>query len=156
MHPLRTRSGFGLDTALVLGGALVGGCDERPPSGPGVTRIELILGCKTPGGGTHRWMECLLSAAGGVDIASLDGGPGSYTIVGSGTGQTGVPRDNDMMVAELIGNTVNWYLNGVLACSCTGSATAGLGDGAGIAAFYRSGDAYPAAFDFRSLRVGPH
>jgi hypothetical protein len=60
-------------------------------------------------------MECLLNAAGGVDIA---------------------------------------ILNGVLACCHSGPLMHGLGDGAGIAAFYRSG-ADASVFGFQSLKIEP-
>lgn len=113
--------------------------------------IELLLGCRTSSG-NRRWIECLLNADGYADILTLDGGPSGFQSIGYRTNQISAPRDNDIMVAELIGNTVSWYLNGVLACSYSGSATSGLGDGAGIAVFYRSG-ANVRAFGFRSLKI---
>jgi hypothetical protein len=115
--------------------------------------IEIILGCRTASG-THRWMECLWSAQGATDIASLDGGPGSYTILGSSVFAIGPPEDGDEWTAELLRstNTVRWSVNGTLVCTATHPLISNLGTGAGIAAFMREGDTHPGGLGFRSFR----
>jgi hypothetical protein len=115
--------------------------------------LEIILGCRTASG-THRWMECLWSAQGATDIASLDGGPGSYTILGNSVFSIGPPEDGDVWVAELLRstNTVHWSVNGTLVCTATHPLITNLGTGAGIAAFMRQGDTQPGGLGFRSFR----
>lgn len=115
--------------------------------------IEIILGCRSASG-THRWIECLWSAQGATDIASLDGGPGSYTIIGNSVFAIGPPEDGDIWVAELLRstNTARWYVNGTLVCTSTHAAITNLGNGAGIAGFMRQGDTHPGGLGFRSFR----
>ncbi len=115
--------------------------------------IEIILGCRSAVG-THRWIECLWSAAGAVDIASLDGGPGSYTIIGNAVVAIGPPQDGDVWVAELLRstNTARWYVNDTLVCTATNAVITNLGTGAGIAGFMRLGDTHPGGLGFRSFR----
>lgn len=115
--------------------------------------IEIILGCRSASG-THRWIECLWSAQGAIDIASLDGGPGAYTIIGNSVFSIGPPRDGDVWVAELLRstNTARWYVNGTLVCTATHPVITNLGDGAGIAGFMREGDTHPGGLGFRSFR----
>jgi len=113
--------------------------------------VELLLGCKSADG-SRRWIECLLNVHGGADILSLDGGPSDFRSLGGGTSLIDPPQDGQVMMAELVDNTVSWYLNGLLAATYTGPEISELGDGAGIAVFYREG-ADPAGFGFRSLRV---
>lgn len=115
--------------------------------------IEILLGCRSASG-THRWIECLWNALGGTDIASLDGGPGSYTIIGNSVFAIGPPEDGDVWVAELLRstNTVRWYVNGTLVCTATHAAISNLGDGAGIGGFMRQGDTHPGGLGFRSFR----
>lgn len=115
--------------------------------------IEIILGCRSASG-THRWIECLWNAQGGTDIASLDGGPGSYTIIGNSVFAIGPPEDGDIWVAELLRSThtVRWYVNGTLVCTATHAVITNLGNGAGIAGFMRQGDTHPGGLGFRSFR----
>jgi hypothetical protein len=115
--------------------------------------IEIILGCRSASG-THRWIECLWNSQGGTDIASLDGGPGSYTIIGNSVFAIGPPEDGDIWVAELLRstNTVRWYVNGTLVCTATHAVITNLGNGAGIAGFMRQGDTHPGGLGFRSFR----
>lgn len=117
--------------------------------------IELILGCATTSGGNHRWIECLWSAAGGIDIINLDGGPGSFTVLSGITGAVARgPRDGDVWVAELYrsSNRVRWMVNGVVACDVTHPLISNLGNGCGIAAFRRAGDTDSSALGFRNFR----
>ncbi len=62
--------------------------------------IEIILAAEAPAA-LHRWIECLWNSQGGTDIASLDGGPGSYTIIGNSVFAIGPPEDGDIWVVEL-------------------------------------------------------
>ena len=122
--------------------------------------LEIILGCRTTSGGNHRWMECLWSAKGATDIASLDGGPGSFTILGESVFDVGPPKDGDVWVAELhrASNLVCWYVNGRLVSRATDPLISNLGNGAGIAAFRRGpqfGTSDSAALGFRSFRAEP-
>lgn len=115
--------------------------------------IEIILGCRSAAG-THRWIECLWNSQGGTDIASLDGGPGSYTIIGNSVFAIGPPEDGDIWVAELLRsqNTARWFVNGTLVCTATHPVITNLGTGAGIAGFMREGDTHPGGLGFRSFR----
>lgn len=118
--------------------------------------LEIILGCRASGGGTHRWIECLWNAQGGTDIVNLDGGPSSFTVIGDSVFSIGPPKDGDVWVAELLraSNTVRWYVNGTLVCQSTNGLISNLGNGAGIAAFRRGptfGTSDSAALGFRSF-----
>lgn len=120
--------------------------------------LEIILGCRTTSGGNHRWIECLWSVHGAADIANLDGGPGSFTILGETVFDVGPPKDGDVWVAELhrATHTVRWYVNGALVCRATNPLISNLGSGAGIAAFRRGppfGTSDSAALGFRSFRA---
>ena len=117
--------------------------------------VEIILGCASTKGGNHRWIECLWNSLGGVDIVSLDGQPSDFTSIGASTGMiSNGPRDGDIWVAELNRSTqtVNWKVNGVVACTYSGSFISNLGSGAGIAAFRRPGDTNSAGMGFRSFK----
>ncbi len=113
--------------------------------------LEIVLGCRTAAG-THRWNEFLLNAGGGVDIISLDGGPGSFTSIGVHAGITLVPQDGDLFRATKSGDTLRLYLNGTLLCHYTGALVAD-GSGIGIAGFIRSGATHD-KFGFRSVAMG--
>ena len=115
--------------------------------------VEIILGCRTSAG-YHRWNEFLLNSGGGIDIASLDGGPGSYTIIGSSTGayMGRVPADGDVFRATKIGNSLYMYMNGILVCTYTGPLIAN-GSGIGIAGFIRPGATHN-KFGFRRVSMG--
>lgn len=117
--------------------------------------IELILGCATTSGGNHRWVECLWSAGGALDIINLDGGPNGFTVLGGVTGRvSGGPKNGDVWVAELYrsSNRVRWLVNGVVACEITHSLISNLGNGAGIAAFRRPGDTSSGGLGFRNFK----
>jgi hypothetical protein len=113
--------------------------------------LEIILGCRTSSG-YHRWNEFLLNSGGGVDIASLEGGPGGYTIIGVNTGNARVPLDGDVFRATKVGNVLTMYLNGVVVCTYTGSLVAN-GSGIGIAGFVRPGATHN-KFGFRRVTMG--
>lgn len=116
--------------------------------------IELILGCASASG-SRRWIECLWSAAGAMEIASLDGPQNGFTMLGGITGAVARgPRDGDVWVAELFraSNRVRWMVNGVVACETTHPLISNLGNGCGIAAFRRAGDTDSSALGFRNFR----
>lgn len=115
--------------------------------------IELILGCRSAIG-THRWIECLWSAQGATDIASLDGSQSDFTIIGNSVFAIGPPEDGDVWVAEVVPatNTARWFVNGTLVCTATHAVITNLGTGVGIAAFMRQGDTHPGGMGFRSLQ----
>jgi hypothetical protein len=123
------------------------------PTGSGSNHeVEIILGCRTSTG-YHRWNEFLYNTAGGFDIASLEGGPGGYTIIGSTTVGSSIPaRDGDVLLATKVGNTLNLYINGVRVCTYSGPLVAD-GNGVGIAGFIRPG-ATPNKFGFRRVSMG--
>ena len=113
--------------------------------------LELLLGCKTWAGGV-RWLACRAFAAGNVSMASI--GPGVSTTLLAPYSITAPLADGDVLTAEVIGDTLSSYLNGVFLDRYTGDLVAGLGDGAGIGVFYRAG-ADVTALGFRSLKVEP-
>lgn len=115
--------------------------------------VELILGCRTASG-THRWNEFLFNAGGGCEIINLDGGPGSFTSIGSRTSALigRVAQDGDVLRATKSGNTLNMYVNGTLVCTYTGPLAAD-GSGIGIAGFIRPG-ATNNKFGFRRVSMG--
>jgi hypothetical protein len=113
--------------------------------------LEIILGCRTSSG-YHRWNEFLLNSGGGVDIVSLDGGPGGFTVIGVPTGNARVPVDGDVFRATKVGSVLSMYLNSVLVCSYNGPLVAN-GSGIGIAGFIRPGATHN-KFGFRRVVMG--
>ena len=124
----------------------------NPTTSPINHEVEIILGCRTSTG-YHRWNECMINWGGGPSMASLDGGPGAYTLIGGATIGTAIlPRDGDVLRATKMGNTLNMYLNGLLIHTYTGPLVAD-GSGIGIAGFVRPG-AQHNKFGFRRVSMG--
>jgi len=114
--------------------------------------LEIILGCRTSSG-YHRWNEFQFNSGGGVDIVSLDGGQSAFTSIGVSTGAARIPVDGDVFRATKIGNVLNFYQNGVLICTYTGSLVAD-GTGIGIAGFVRPNGSVHNKYGFRRLTMG--
>lgn len=125
----------------------------NPNASGGNHELEIILGCRTSTG-YHRWNEFLFSAGGQIDIVNLDGGPGAYQSVGISTGAMlgRTINDGDVLRATKSGNTLNLYVNGVLACTYTGPLCAD-GSGIGIAGFIRPGAVHN-KYGFRRVTMG--
>lgn len=126
----------------------------NPNAAGGNHEIELLLCCKTTGVDNHEWIEFLVDSGGNNNIVRQFGAKGNFTALG-GTITAIVPTDGMIFRATRVGDTYTSYLNGTAIASVT-SVQTNLGNGAGLATFWRStGTGSPAnnKFGFKDVLV---